>query len=202
MWLSENSLRRQDQNNLEWSVEQINSHSLDRKCWVFLHLLDSLVLPNPAIRMLFLFLCLGPLVQPSCLFTPFLFCAFFSVLGLASWAVFQNIFGQTYWQTTYTGCMLSPAWNVPPRGGWLLPQCFILAWNTRGKMILAPHWKKHWSIWRHCPNVALEDLPWPWLLLFHIVDNNRYGIVLMTMLGLSPSCGLLPLIHGCILESL
>ena len=54
----------------------------------------------------FLFTCLGILlVWPSGLFVPFLFCMFFSVLGLTPWAVFQNTLCRHAGEKTYTDPM-------------------------------------------------------------------------------------------------
>ena len=68
---------------------------------------------------------------------------------------------QTCWQMTYLGHKQQPISNALPSDGCLSFWCWPLAWNTRGKMILTPHWKICWNIYRHHLNAAPEDLQWP-----------------------------------------
>ena len=53
---------------------------------------------------------------------------------------------QTCWWTTYRCHKWWLTDNVLPSDEQLLFQYCPPIWNTRGRMILAPHWKTHWSI--------------------------------------------------------
>ena len=70
----------------------------------------------------FLFSCLGLLLGwPTCLFIPFLFCTFFSTLGLTPWAVFQNtLCRHAGKQLTQVACYSQPVMHLPEVGGYHL----------------------------------------------------------------------------------
>ena len=145
MWLSKNKLRRQGQNDSGRSrgwINQCSSTEMDGRWWVSLHPSGHFSATQPSLTM---FSCSRPLDFSYAASLPshvFLFCVLFSMPVLTSWVVLQNALCAHDSKWLEVACDSQPVMSLPQMSGYCLSVA-SLTWNARGKIILAPSWRKH-----------------------------------------------------------